>query len=193
MLRDQMLAARRAASSLLLLTLSGKHALTVVGSPTSPRAAVTVVTAEHGKRTIVNMAADDGLLRFNVGDEVQCYLPGPRRWAKGKVVARRIRRKGLAGVAPYQVKLDEGSLILLPSDDERDIRTPQRFDVGDALQNFLGPGLLPRRSEQRGEEAASTQPQERCCANEIGALPGTCCDTDPTKRWVVRVASREGR
>ena len=121
-------------------------------------------------------------LRFNVGDTVECYLPGPRKWLPGTVAARRVRRKGLAGVAPYQVKLDAGQLILLPSDDDQTIRTPPRFDVGEAMQSFLRPGLRQRASEQGGEEAATAQ-SEKCCARETKTLPGACCDT----KWMVKV------
>ena len=110
-------------------------------------------------------------LRFQVGDQVQCYLPGPRRWANGKVVARRVRRKGLAGVVPYQVRLDEGNMIILPSDDDLTVRAPPK--LGEAVQSFLRSSGL---SKQRGEDGVSTQ-SGRCCARETRALPGACCDT----------------
>ena len=96
--------------------------------------------------TAVEELSDAARLRFQVGDAVQCFLPATQRWTRGKVVASSVRTP--AGVAPYQVQLDEGQRILLPLDNDQ-------FIIG--------------------EDAAATQ-REECCEEEALALPGVCCD-----------------
>ena len=51
-------------------------------------------------------------LRFAVGDLVECYVDG--RFQRGTVVAHN-HRNGIA-VSPYQVMLDEGSLVFLTNE-----------------------------------------------------------------------------
>lgn len=63
-------------------------------------------------------------LRFRVGDKVECNTGN---WSKGEVVALLYREQGIRsdlgeGVAPYQIKLDNGTLIFAPMDDDRVIR-----------------------------------------------------------------------
>jgi len=63
-------------------------------------------------------------LRFRVGDKVECNTGN---WSKGEVVAVLYRERGIRsalgeGIAPYQIKLDNGPLIFAPMDDDRVIR-----------------------------------------------------------------------
>mmetsp|Transcript_67804 Transcript_67804/g.189268 ORF Transcript_67804/g.189268 Transcript_67804/m.189268 type:complete len:443 (-) Transcript_67804:114-1442(-) len=65
------------------------------------------------------------LLRFSVGDKVQCKTgKGKNAWSNGEVVAIMYRDEQMSpgAVAPYQVKLDDGELIYAPADEERLIR-----------------------------------------------------------------------
>ena len=62
-------------------------------------------------------------LRFAVDDAIECNLGD--RWAKGKIVDLMYREPGT--VAPYQIELDDGSLIYAPSDSIEVIRKPWRF------------------------------------------------------------------
>ena len=102
-----------------------------------------------------------------MGDEVQIYLPGPRRWAKGKVVARNVRRMGVDAVSPNMVQLDEGQTVFVPSDVDQAIRTP--LGLGETmLQN------LRRRAS--GE----------CCEQPTSTLPGACCDTKKETKFMPR-------
>jgi G3E family GTPase len=61
-------------------------------------------------------------LRFGVGDKVECNTGGG--WSKGEVVKLMYREQAMPPgvVAPYQVKLDSGSLIYAPADDNQLIR-----------------------------------------------------------------------
>ena len=62
-------------------------------------------------------------LRFKVGDRVECRT-GQKEWSLGKVVA--LLWKSPSGqVAPYQMELDNGTLIFAPADDNQLIRIPQ--------------------------------------------------------------------
>eukprot|EP00747_Dinoflagellata_sp_TGD_P064187 gnl/TRDRNA2_/TRDRNA2_153782_c2_seq2.p1 gnl/TRDRNA2_/TRDRNA2_153782_c2~~gnl/TRDRNA2_/TRDRNA2_153782_c2_seq2.p1 ORF type:complete len:448 (+),score=130.59 gnl/TRDRNA2_/TRDRNA2_153782_c2_seq2:66-1346(+) len=66
------------------------------------------------------------MLRFKVGDKVECQT-GKGNWSKGEIVALLYRQEGITtalgrGVAPYQIKLDDGRLIFAPVDDDRCIR-----------------------------------------------------------------------
>jgi len=63
-------------------------------------------------------------LRFGVGDRVECNVG---KWAPGEVAALLYRQEGIRtalgeGIAPYQIKLDDGRLIFAPMDDDRVIR-----------------------------------------------------------------------
>lgn len=62
-------------------------------------------------------------LRFKVGDRVECRT-GEDGWQTGKVVQLMYRDEYMQPgmVAPYQVKLDSGSLIFAPMDEDRLIR-----------------------------------------------------------------------
>ena len=57
-------------------------------------------------------------LRFGVGDSVACNTGGS--FQKGTVISQMYREEGMPPgmVAPYQVKLDNGSLIYVPEDTE---------------------------------------------------------------------------
>ena len=61
-------------------------------------------------------------LRFGVGDSVACNTGGS--FQKGKVTSLMYREEGMPPgmVAPYQVKLDSGSLIYVPEDTEGFVR-----------------------------------------------------------------------
>merc|ERR1712196_227708 len=61
-------------------------------------------------------------LRFAVGDKVKCNTGDV--WPDGEVVALMYRDNGMPPgmVAPYQVKLANGSLIYAPADDNDVIR-----------------------------------------------------------------------
>ena len=63
------------------------------------------------------------MLRFALGDKVQCKT-GPNQWSDGEVVQLMYRDEQMPPgmVAPYQVKLDSGSLIYAPADEEELIR-----------------------------------------------------------------------
>jgi len=69
-----------------------------------------------------DLAERQAKLRFQVGSKVQCNAEGG--WATGKVVALFYRDAGMPNgmIAPYQVKLDNGSLIYAPADDDQCIR-----------------------------------------------------------------------
>jgi G3E family GTPase len=58
-------------------------------------------------------------LRFRIGDVVECNTGA---WKRGKVVSLFYREGNMT--APYQVELDDGSLIYAPADDDRLIRKP---------------------------------------------------------------------
>jgi len=62
-------------------------------------------------------------LRFAVGDAVECNT-GASKWTKGKVKALMYREDYMSPgmVAPYQVELDDGSLIYAPEDIDKVIR-----------------------------------------------------------------------
>ena len=62
-------------------------------------------------------------LRFKKGDRVECNIGGGT-WARGKVVALMYRGEGFepGEVAPYQVRLDDRTLIYAPVDDPQVIR-----------------------------------------------------------------------
>lgn len=64
------------------------------------------------------------MLRFAVGDEVECR--SAKGWCKGKIVALMYREDFMSPgmVAPYQIKLDEGDLIYAPEDIDELIRRP---------------------------------------------------------------------
>lgn len=59
-------------------------------------------------------------LRFSVGSRVKCNL-GPGGWQSGRVVKQWYREpKWPEGkLAPYQIKIDKGTLIYCPMDDDR--------------------------------------------------------------------------
>ncbi|KAK3234759.1 hypothetical protein CYMTET_55002 [Cymbomonas tetramitiformis] len=60
-------------------------------------------------------------LRYTIGTKVECNTG--EGWLKGQVVALMYREPGMPGmVAPYQVKLDSGSLIFAPEDIDELIR-----------------------------------------------------------------------
>jgi len=61
-------------------------------------------------------------LRFGVGDKVQCNTGG--KFQKGEVVALMYREEGMPPgmIAPYQVRLLDGTLIFAPEDSEEVIR-----------------------------------------------------------------------
>ena len=58
-------------------------------------------------------------LRFRIGDVMECNTGA---WKRGKVVSLFYREGTMT--APYQVELDDGSLIYAPADDDRLIRKP---------------------------------------------------------------------
>jgi len=63
------------------------------------------------------------MLRFGVGDRVECRT-GQTEWSLGNIV--QLLWKSPSGqVAPYQIKLDNGSLIFAPADDNQLIRVPK--------------------------------------------------------------------
>ena len=61
-------------------------------------------------------------LRFGVGDSVACNTGGS--FQKGTVISLMYREEGMPPgmVAPYQVKLDNGSLIYAPEDNDQFVR-----------------------------------------------------------------------
>jgi len=61
-------------------------------------------------------------LRFGVGDKVQCNTGG--KFQKGEVVSLMYREEGMQPgmIAPYQVRLLDGTLIFAPEDTEEVIR-----------------------------------------------------------------------
>lgn len=63
-------------------------------------------------------------LRFKIGDSVECNTAGG--WSRGKIVDVMYREDFMppGQIAPYQVKLDSGSLIYAPADDDQLIRIP---------------------------------------------------------------------
>lgn len=83
------------------------------------------------------------LLRFDVGDAVECKTPSG--WSEATVVGRLYRDEGMPPglVAPYQLRLEEhGTLIYAPEDSREVIRARRlerlRFAVGDAVECNLG-------------------------------------------------------
>ena len=65
---------------------------------------------------------DSGMvLRFDVGDRVACNIGG---WASGTIVKVWYRDESWPEdkLAPYQVQLDQGTLIYAPIDDDRAIK-----------------------------------------------------------------------
>ena len=63
------------------------------------------------------------MLRFGVGDRVECRT-GQTEWSLGNIF--HLLWKSPSGqVAPYQIKLDNGSLIFAPADDNQLIRLPK--------------------------------------------------------------------
>jgi len=93
-------------------------------------------------------------LRFAVGDRVICQLaawPMPEDWRNGKVVALNYREPDWPDErsdAPYQVRLDDDSLIWVPVDDYRLIKGgdpcfPQEstaVNIFDKIRSLLGSG-----------------------------------------------------
>lgn len=72
-----------------------------------------------------NQAKRLKLLRFDVGDRVECRVgPAPTDWSLGKVIDR-MWKSPSGMVAPYQVELDDGTTIYAPADDNQLIRIPQ--------------------------------------------------------------------
>ena len=60
-------------------------------------------------------------LRFDVGAAVMCNL-GPRGWALGRIIALHYREDSWpagTAAAPYQVALEDHTLIFVPEDDAR--------------------------------------------------------------------------
>jgi len=85
------------------------------------------------------MAADEIVLRFQVDDRVVCRTgpgEGEDAWSAGTVVKLWHREPGWPKrkVAPYQVRLDTGTLIFAPMDDDRVIKP---------LSGLLLDGKLP--------------------------------------------------
>ena len=66
-------------------------------------------------------------LRFAVGDKVECKM-GPGEWTAGAVVKQLyFDEYNFRNIpAPYQVQLDDGTLIWAPEDDDTCIRAPPR-------------------------------------------------------------------
>merc|ERR1711907_400923 len=61
-------------------------------------------------------------LRFDVGDAVECRTgAGPEDWSAGEIVDR-LWKTPSGQVAPYQIKLKDGTLIYAPADDNQVIR-----------------------------------------------------------------------
>lgn len=63
------------------------------------------------------------MLRFSIGDRVECRT-GQTEWSLGNVV-QQLWKSPSGQVAPYQIKLDSGSLIFAPADDNQLIRIPK--------------------------------------------------------------------
>ena len=63
-------------------------------------------------------------LRFGVGERTECKT-GKKEWSAGEVVALMFHDKEsmpVGQVVPYQIKLDDGTLIYAPSDKDAVIR-----------------------------------------------------------------------
>ena len=58
----------------------------------------------------------DASLRFKPGDRVACAV-GPAELEPGTIVKQHLRQEGQ--VVPYQVRLDKGTLIYVPEDNDR--------------------------------------------------------------------------
>jgi len=73
-----------------------------------------------------NIKKKSDALRFKVGDKVQCRT-GPKDWSDGIVAALLYHDERMPPgmVAPYQIKLGDGSLIWAPSDEDCVIREPR--------------------------------------------------------------------
>lgn len=67
-----------------------------------------------------NMEKRRKMLRFNVGDAVECRT-GQNEWSAGKV-KEQLWKSPSGQTAPYQVELDNGTLIYAPADDNQLIR-----------------------------------------------------------------------
>ena len=76
-------------------------------------------------------------LRFNEGDRVVCNIG---EWAPGYIVKRWYREDSWpeGKWAPYQVQLDQGSLIYAPIDDDKAVR-----DIKDAPEGVDDAGGRP--------------------------------------------------
>jgi len=61
-------------------------------------------------------------LRFQIGDAVECRT-GQTEWSQGKVVDR-LWKASNGQVHPYQMELENGTLIYAPADDNQLIRVP---------------------------------------------------------------------
>lgn len=76
-----------------------------------------------------NLQRKASTLRYTLGDEVECRR-GDGVWYAGVVVGLLIRNAAMADgvVAPYQVKLDNGSVILMSKDCDSVIRGAVHYD-----------------------------------------------------------------
>ena len=84
----------------------------------------TLHPAVMGRSSWVRFAVED---RFAIEDLVECNLGD--RWARGAVVDLMYKGADMASsvAAPYQVKLEQGALIYVPSDSNEVIRKPRRL------------------------------------------------------------------
>lgn len=90
-------------------------------------------------------AAVHGSLRFNIGDRVECHLPGGM-WEAGTIEQLNVEQDG--ATQPYLVRLDSGGMVVAPGDDNRFIRAEGqstsvsarllRFRVGSRVECNLG-------------------------------------------------------
>ena len=76
-----------------------------------------MVTAPHDDDQYIRAVG----LRFAAGDRVECHLDGDV-WEPGTVAQLRVEFDGK--IAPFHVKLDSGTYVYAPHDDDRFIRAP---------------------------------------------------------------------
>jgi len=81
--------------------------------------AACVLTPEMKQRRLDELKEIEENLRFSVGDKVECNTDDG--WVEGEVVALMYREGGF-GIAPYQVRLNDGVLIYAPKDHDGVIR-----------------------------------------------------------------------
>lgn len=91
----------------------GYHARSAIGTSTLPLDITVEIEA------IVKLRPAAVALRFAVGQRVECNCG---KWEQGVITQLHYNEPGLQGDQPYQIRLDNGSFVFAPEDDDAFIR-----------------------------------------------------------------------